>query len=74
MSAPQKGDIVSYRAFAGDVWSAQVLGVTAGETFTFVDIDVFLNAEERLHLRAVRWWDEDEFAERGAGWSKEKAR
>ncbi len=72
MSAPAKGDIISYRAFAGDVWPAQVTWVIAGETFTFVDLDVILPNQERLSLRAVRWWDESELTDRGAGWPKSK--
>lgn len=74
MNAPQRGDAIVYRAFAGDLWAAEVVGVTAGETFTFVDLDVILPDQERLHLRAVRWWGESELANAGAGWPKEKAR
>jgi hypothetical protein len=67
---PKLNDVIAYRAWAGDVWSAVVTDVIAGETFAFVDVDVLLPGDERLHLRAVRWWGDEDPERRGAGWPK----
>lgn len=54
---PQKGDIVAYHAFAGDIWKAVVLGIVDEGHLTFVDLEVIVRGEERMTLRAVRWCD-----------------
>ena len=71
---PERGDLVAYRSFAGDVWLADVTDVISGATFAFVDIDVRLPSGDPLHLRAVRWWNGGEIEHAGAGWPKSPAR
>jgi hypothetical protein len=55
-----RGDVVAYRAIAGDTWDAKVTAVGPGEKF--VDIAVMIpGVAEPWPLRAVRWWpDVDE--------------
>lgn len=50
---PARGDIVCYRAIAGEVYEAVVTGVREGG---FVDVDVMVpGTEHRVGLSAVRF-------------------
>lgn len=52
---PARGDMVCYRAIAGDVYDAVVTGVREGG---FVDVEVLVpGTERRVGLSAVRFHD-----------------
>jgi hypothetical protein len=55
LAMPKPGDLVRYRAQAGDEWDAVLTGVRAFSIGIVVDLEIKAGLGEDVHLRNIPW-------------------